>query len=95
MTDVSDKRELTTAEAAHDPNVSPVVIREIEAGRLPHRMVGTHRCITLDDLMANKQRTREGPECRFAAPVGQHQRTRFEPLTAGHAQRLREASELL
>ncbi|NDZ17261.1 excisionase [Variovorax sp. WS11] len=61
VTVVSGKREMTTVEAAHYLNVSrPFVIREIEAGRLPHRMVGTHRRITFEDLMAYKQRMREG-----------------------------------
>lgn len=46
-------REFTTVEAAHFLNVSrPFVIKEIEAGRLRHRMVGTHRRIAFDDLIA-------------------------------------------
>jgi excisionase family DNA binding protein len=46
------KREFTTVEAAHFLNVSrPFVIKEIEEGRLPHRMVGTHRRIAFDDLV--------------------------------------------
>jgi len=45
-------REFTTVEAAHFLNVSrPFVIKEIEEGRLPHRMVGTHRRIAFDDLV--------------------------------------------
>src|SRR5690606_20453789 len=41
-------QELTTVEAAHVLNVSrPFVIKEIEAGRLPCRMVGTHRRVEL------------------------------------------------
>ncbi len=47
------KREFTTVEAANFLNVSrPFVIKEIEAGRLKHRMVGTHRRIEMDDLRA-------------------------------------------
>src|SRR5437016_3623141 len=39
-------RELSTVEAANFLKVSrPFVIKEIEAKRLPHRMVGTHRRI--------------------------------------------------
>jgi len=46
-------RELTTVEAAHFLNVSrPFVIKEIEAGRLPHRKVGSHRRVLLEDLIA-------------------------------------------
>ena len=47
-----EKQELTTVEAANFLNVSrPFVIKEIEAGRIPHRMVGTHRRVFLTDLM--------------------------------------------
>ncbi|MFT4067426.1 helix-turn-helix domain-containing protein [Paraburkholderia sp.] len=53
-------REFTTVEAAHFLNVSrPFVIKEIEEGRLPHRMVGTHRRISFDDLVAYANRMRE------------------------------------
>ena len=57
VTVVSAKREMTTVEAANYLHVSrPFVIREIEAGRLPHRMVGTHRRVQFEDLHAYKQR---------------------------------------
>lgn len=47
------KREFSTVEAAHFLNVSrPFVIKEIEQGKLPHRMVGTHRRIAFEDLVA-------------------------------------------
>ncbi len=46
------KQELSTVEAAAFLNVSrPFVIKEIEAGRLSHRMVGTHRRIPFDALV--------------------------------------------
>ena len=49
---VPEKQELSTVEAANFLNVSrPFVIKEIEAGRLIHRMVGTHRRIRFADLM--------------------------------------------
>ncbi len=45
------KRECTTVEAANFLNVSrPFIIKEIESGRLKHRMVGTHRRIEIEDL---------------------------------------------
>jgi excisionase family DNA binding protein len=56
------KQEVSTVEAANFLNVSrPFVIKEIEQGRLPYRMVGTHRRIALDDLVqyANKMRERQ------------------------------------
>jgi excisionase family DNA binding protein len=47
------EQELTTVEAAHFLNVSrPFVIKEMGSGRLPHRKVGTHRRIALEDLLA-------------------------------------------
>ncbi|WP_436016527.1 helix-turn-helix domain-containing protein [Trinickia sp. LjRoot230] len=49
-------------EAAHFLNVSrPFVINEIEEGRLPHRMIGTHRRIAFEDLVtyANKMREKQ------------------------------------
>lgn len=53
-------REFTTVEAAHFLNVSrPFVIKEIEEGRLQHRMVGTHRRIAFDDLVAYANKMRE------------------------------------
>lgn len=53
-------REFTTVEAAHFLNVSrPFVIKEIEEGRLSHRMVGTHRRIAFNDLMAYANNMRQ------------------------------------
>jgi excisionase family DNA binding protein len=49
------KREFSTVEAAHFMNVSrPFIIKEIDSGRLKHRMVGTHRRIFLEDLIEYK-----------------------------------------
>ncbi|SEB26357.1 excisionase family DNA-binding protein [Variovorax sp. YR216] len=60
VTVISDKREMTTVEAANFLNVSrPFVIRAIEANRLPHRMVGTHRRILFEDLVAFRAQMRE------------------------------------
>ena len=56
------QQELTTVEAANFLNVSrPFIIKEVDAGRLPHRMVGSHRRIALDDLLnyANKMRAQQ------------------------------------
>ena len=53
-------REFTTVEAAHFLNVSrPFLIKEIEEGRLMHRMVGTHRRIAFDDLVTYANTMRE------------------------------------
>lgn len=56
------KREMSTVEAANFLNVSrPFVIKEIEAGRLHHRKVGSHRRIAFDELMryANDMHARQ------------------------------------
>ncbi len=48
---VHEKQEFSTVEAANYLNVSRLfVIKEIENGNLPYRLVGTHRCILLADL---------------------------------------------
>jgi excisionase family DNA binding protein len=53
------EQELTTVEAAHFLNVSrPFVIKEMEAGRLPHRKVGSHRRIAMDHLLVYAQNMR-------------------------------------
>jgi excisionase family DNA binding protein len=61
VTVVSAKREMTTVDAAGYLHVSrPFVIREIEAGRLPYRLVGTHRRVQFEDLHAYKLRMLAG-----------------------------------
>ena len=53
------QQEVTTVEAANFLNVSrPFVIKEIASGRLPHRKVGSHRRIALEDLLAYAQKMR-------------------------------------
>ena len=51
--------ELTTVDAANFLNVSrPFVVKEIEAGRLKHRKVGTHRRIEYADLVEYRDQMR-------------------------------------
>ena len=53
VTIVPNDLECSTVQAANYLNVSrPFVIKEIAAGRLKHRMVGTHRRIEFSDLLA-------------------------------------------
>lgn len=60
---VPSKQEMSTVEAANYLNVSrPFVIKEIEAGNLPHRMVGTHRRIEFEDLQAYRAKMRAGQQ---------------------------------
>lgn len=58
-----EKQELTTVEAANFLNVSrPFVIKEIDAGRIQHRMVGSHRRILLSDLLDYTKQMQESRE---------------------------------
>lgn len=51
--------DLTTEQAALVLGVSrPTVVRMIEAGKLPAHMVGTHRRLALDDVVACRELSR-------------------------------------
>jgi len=54
---IPENAELTTVQAAEVLNVSrPFLIKLVEEGALPHRMVGTHRRVRLEDVMTYKNR---------------------------------------
>jgi excisionase family DNA binding protein len=54
---IPENAELTTVQTAEILNVSrPFVIKLMEEGVLPHRKVGKHRRIRMDDVIAYKTR---------------------------------------
>lgn len=56
---IHQQQEFSTVEAANFLNVSrPFVIKEIEAGRLKHRKVGTHRRVLYEDLIEYEKQLR-------------------------------------
>ena len=57
ITLIPENAELTTVEAASILNVSrPFLIKLLDDKAIPHRLVGKHRRILIDDVMAYKQR---------------------------------------
>ena len=67
VTIIPENAELTTVEAASILNVSrPFFIALLEEKVIPHRLVGKHRRILIDDVMAYKQRIDEERESVLA-----------------------------
>lgn len=57
VTIIPENAELSTVEAAGILNVSrPYLIKLLDEKVIPHRLVGKHRRILIDDVMAYKQR---------------------------------------
>ncbi|MEI6026563.1 MAG: helix-turn-helix domain-containing protein [Betaproteobacteria bacterium] len=63
VTVVPAERELSTLAAVNLLNVSrPFLIKQMEAHRLAYRLVGSHRRVTAEDLMAYRQTMHVGQE---------------------------------
>jgi excisionase family DNA binding protein len=57
ITIIPENAELTTVQAAEVLNVSrPFLIKLLEEGAIPHRKVGKHRRVRMEDVMAYKER---------------------------------------
>ena len=55
VTIIPENAELSTVQAAEMLNVSrPFLIKLLESGRIPHRKVGKHRRIRIEDVMSYK-----------------------------------------
>lgn len=71
VTIIPENAELTTVEAASILNVSrPYLIKLLDEKIIPHRLVGKHRRILIDDVMAYKERIdaeREGVLAQLTA----------------------------
>ncbi len=71
---MSEDAQLTTQQAADMLNVSrPHLIKLLEAGEIPHQMVGTHRRILLRDFRVYRRKQAEASAAALDALVAEAQ----------------------
>ncbi|ABS17311.1 MULTISPECIES: excisionase family DNA-binding protein [Brucella] len=74
VTIIPENAELTTVEAASALNVSrPYLIKLLDDGIIPHRKVGKHRRIRMEDVVAYKARDDREREAILDQLVGEAQ----------------------
>jgi excisionase family DNA binding protein len=90
VTIVPENAELTTVEAAGVLNISrPYLIKLLDEGVIPHRKVGKHRRIRMEDVMAYKARDDREREAILDQLVGEAQKqdkpdqNRAKPVLTG------------
>lgn len=76
---MSINAEMTTQEAAEYLNVSRLfVVKQIDAGHIPHHKVGTHSRIRVQDLLAYKRNIDQARDQALAELTSEDQRLGFD-----------------